>query len=209
MERLRIGQVVLVEGRYDAAKLAGLVDALILTTDGFGIYRDKQLQALLRELGRKQGILLLTDPDAAGFRIRHFVTGLVGEEHVLQAYVPALPGKEPRKARPGREGLLGVEGIPAETLYKALLDAGAAPRPPRGAEERAVTYADLYEWGLSGTAGSAESRRALLQRLGLPPRLSKKALCAVLGRLYTYEELARIVEEHRERGAGQRPAEGG
>ena len=195
MERLRIEQVVLVEGRYDAAKLAGFVDALILTTDGFGIYRDKALQALLRELGRRQGILLLTDPDAAGFRIRHFVTGLVGEEHVLQAYVPALPGKEPRKARPGKEGLLGVEGLPAQTLHKALLDAGAAPRTPRSAQDRAITYADLYEWGLSGTAGSAESRRALLQRLGLPPRLSKKALCVVLNRLYTYEEFARIAAE--------------
>lgn len=192
MERLRIEQVVLVEGRYDAASLAGFVDALILTTDGFGIYRDKPLQALLRTLGKKQGILLLTDPDAAGFQIRNFVTNLVGEQYVRQAYVPALPGKEPRKARPGKEGLLGVEGVPAELLYKALLEAGAAPRAARAAGDRPITYADLYSWGLSGTAGSAGSRRALLQRLGLPPRLSKKALCELLNRLYTYEEFARI-----------------
>ena len=209
MERLRIEQVVLVEGRYDAAKLSGLVDALILTTDGFGIYRDKALQALLRGLGRRQGILLLTDPDAAGFRIRHFVTSLVGERYVFQAYVPALPGKEPRKARPGKEGLLGVEGIPAETLYKALLDAGAAPRAPRGAGQREITYADLYEWGLSGTAGSAESRRALPQKIGLPPRLSKKALCAVLNRLYTYEEFACIAQGGQEPAAGPEPPKDG
>lgn len=193
MERLRIGQVILVEGKYDAAKLAALVDALILTTDGFGIYRNRQLQALLRTLGRQQGILLLTDPDAAGFRIRHFVTNLVGAEHVLQAYVPALPGKEPRKAQSGKEGLLGVEGVPAELLYKALLDAGAAPRAPRTG--RAITYTDLYEWGLSGTAGSAEKRRALLERAGLPPRLSKKALCELLNRLYTYEEFAALARQ--------------
>lgn len=192
MERLRIEQVVLVEGRYDAAGLAGFVDALILTTDGFGIYRDKPLQALLRTLGKKQGILLLTDPDAAGFQIRNFVTNLVGEQYVRQAYVPALPGKEPRKARPGKEGLLGVEGIPAELLYRALLEAGAVPRAARAAGNRPITYADLYTWGLSGTAGSAGSRRALLQRLGLPPRLSKKALCELLNRLYTYEEFDRI-----------------
>lgn len=192
MERLRIGQVVLVEGKYDAAKLAGLVDALILTTDGFGIYRNKALQALLRTLGRRQGILLLTDPDAAGFRIRHFVTGLVGEEHVLQAYVPALPGKEPRKPQPGKEGLLGVEGVPAGLLYQALLDAGAEPRAPRAG--RAITYADLYEWGLSGTAGSAARRRALLKKAGLPQRLSKKALCELLNRLYTYEEFAALAQ---------------
>ncbi len=190
MERLRIEQVILVEGKYDATRLAGLVDALILTTDGFGIYRNRELQALLRTVGRQQGILLLTDPDAAGFRIRHFVTGLVGEEYVRQAYVPALPGKEPRKARPGREGLLGVEGVPAELLYKALLNAGAEPRAPRTG--RAITYTDLYEWGLSGTPGSAGQRHALLKRAGLPPRLSKKALCELLNRLYTYEEFAAI-----------------
>lgn len=193
MERLRIEQVILVEGKYDAAKLTAFVDALILTTDGFGIYRNRELQALLRTLGRQQGILLLTDPDAAGFRIRHFVTNLVGAEHVLQAYVPALPGKEPRKEQPGKEGLLGVEGVPADVLYKALLDAGAEPRAPRAG--RAITYTDLYEWGLSGGAGSAGRRRALLKRAGLPPRLSKKALCELLGRLYTYEEFAALARQ--------------
>ena len=130
-ERLRIRQVLVVEGKYDAAALAGVVDGLILTTDGFGIYKDKETQALLKELGRARGVILLTDPDAAGFRIRNYVANLVGQEHVRQAYVPAVPGKESRKEQPGREGLLGVEGLPAATLRKAVLDAGAEPAAPR------------------------------------------------------------------------------
>ncbi len=189
-ERLRIRQVLVVEGKYDAAALAGVVDGLILTTDGFGIYKDKETQALLKELGRARGVILLTDPDAAGFRIRNYVANLVGQEHVRQAYVPAVPGKESRKEQPGREGLLGVEGLPAATLRKAVLDAGAEPAAPRAG--RPITYADLYAWGLSGTAGSQQARFALLRRLSLPPRLSKRALCQVLNSLHTWEEIEEL-----------------
>lgn len=191
--KLRIRQVLVVEGKYDAAALAGVVDGLILTTDGFGIYKNKEAQALLKELGRARGVILLTDPDAAGFRIRHFVENLVGQEHVRQAYVPAVKGKESRKEQPGKEGLLGVEGLPAATLRKAVLDAGAQPAAPRAG--RAITYADLYFWGLSGTAGSREARFELLNRLGLPPRLSKRALCQVLNSLYTFEEIEALCEK--------------
>ena len=185
--KIRVKQVLLVEGKYDAAKLSSLVDGLILTTDGFGIYKDKEKQALLKELGRLR-VIILTDSDGAGFRIRNFVSNLVGEQYVRQAYVPALPGKEARKAQPGKEGLLGVEGVPAELIRQAVLTAaGNCQEVPRSG--RAITYADLFDWGLSGTAGSAEVRRAALRRLGLPPRLSKKALCQVLNELYSFEEL--------------------
>ena len=185
-EKLRVRQVLVVEGKYDAAALAGVVDGLILTTDGFGIFKDQETQALLKQLGRQRGVILLTDPDAAGFRIRHFVAGLVGESNVYQAYVPAVQGKERRKPQPGKEGLLGVEGFAPDALRKAVEAAGAAPAAPRAG--RPITYADLYQWGLSGTAGSRGQRYAFLQRLGLPPRLSKKALCQVLNSLYTWEE---------------------
>ena len=114
--------------------------------------------------------------------------GMEAEQYVRQAYVPALPGKEARKAQPGKEGLLGVEGVPAELIRQAVLTAaGNGQEVPRSG--RAITYADLFDWGLSGTAGSAEVRRAALHRLGLPPRLSKKALCQVLNELYSFEEL--------------------
>ena len=164
---IKIHEVLLVEGKYDAARLHNLVDGTILTTDGFRVMKDRALQTMLQRLGRTQGLIILTDSDAAGFKIRHFVTGLVGAEHVLQAYVPAVAGKEARKEAPGREGLLGVEGISDDLILRGLqlaLDSrqdasreGPAPSP--------ITYSDLYECGISGTANSAARRRQLLRQL--------------------------------------------
>ena len=181
---LKLEQAVLVEGKYDAARLTNLVDATILTTDGSRVFRDKELQNMLKRIAAAQGLIILTDSDDAGFRIRHFVTGLVGAEHVLQAYVPAVHGKE---------GLLGVEGIADDLILQGLqtaLDSAPAPQTTAQDTDRtAITYTDLYEWGISGTANSADRRRALLARLGLPPRLSKKELLQVLNTLYTWESL--------------------
>lgn len=189
---LKLQQALLVEGKYDAARLGNLVEGTILTTDGFRVMKDRALQSLLKQVAAAQGLMILTDSDGAGFRIRHFVTGLVGAEHVIQAYVPAIPGKEARKAEPGKEGLLGVEGVPDGLILQALQDAlQSVPGPqPANGEKRPITYTDLYEWGISGTANSAEKRRTLLRRLGLPPRLSKKELLQVLNTLYTWESLA-------------------
>lgn len=194
---LKLEQALLVEGKYDAARLANLVDGTILTTDGFRVFKDGALQRLLKRIAAAQGLIILTDSDAAGFKIRHYVTGLVGAEHVLQAYVPALPGKESRKAEPGKEGLLGVEGVPDELILQGLTTAleSAAPRRGVAAKSRPITYTDLYDWGISGTANSAENRRILLRRLGLPPRLSKKELLQVLNTLYTYDALNAEIEK--------------
>lgn len=190
-ERIHTDRVLIVEGKYDAARLSHLTDAMILLTDGFGIYKDKKRQQLFKALAQKSGLILLTDSDAAGFRIRNYITNLVGAPNVLQAYVPAVHGKEKRKAQPGKEGLLGVEGIEDAVVLQALRDAlgeeaTSAPTRPAG---RQITYTDLYEWGLSGTAGSAERKEKLLNALGLPPRLSKKGLVEALNRLYTFEQL--------------------
>lgn len=198
---LHTQRVLIVEGKYDAARLSHLTDAMILLTDGFAIYKDKQRQQLFKALAKKNGLILLTDSDAAGFRIRNYITNLVGAENVVQAYVPAIPGKERRKAQPGKEGLLGVEGVEDDILLQCLRDAlgpeaGEAPPRPAG---RQITYTDLYDWGLSGKAGSAERKRRLLTALGLPPRLSKKELVEALNRLYTYQQLdelqARLLAE--------------
>lgn len=198
---LHTQRVLIVEGKYDAARLSHLTDAMILLTDGFAIYKDKQRQQLFKALAKKNGLILLTDSDAAGFRIRNYITNLVGAENVVQAYVPAIPGKERRKAQPGKEGLLGVEGVEDDILLQCLRDAlgpeaGEAPPRPAG---RQITYTDLYDWGLSGTAGSAERKSRLLTALGLPPRLSKKELVEALNRLYTYQQLdelqARLLAE--------------
>lgn len=190
-EMIHTDRVLIVEGKYDAVRLAHLTDAMILLTDGFGIYKDKQRQQLFRALAQKNGLILLTDSDAAGFRIRNYITNMVGAENVVQAYVPAIHGKEKRKAQPGKEGLLGVEGVDDALVRQALLDAlgaeaGAAPARPAG---RQITYTDLYEWGLSGKPGSAERKVRLLNALGLPPRLSKKELVEAFNRLYTFEQL--------------------
>ena len=185
---LKLTRALLVEGKYDAARLHNLVDGTVLTTDGFRVFKDAALQNLLKKVAAAQGLIILTDSDAAGFKIRHFVTGLVGAQNVLQAYVPAVPGKESRKAQPGKEGFLGVEGVDDALILQGLQTAlaGAADT---AAADRSITYTDLYEWGISGTANSADNRRKLLHRLGLPPRLSKKELLDVLNILYTYESL--------------------
>lgn len=185
---LKLTRALLVEGKYDAARLHNLVDGTVLTTDGFRVFKDAALQNLLKKVAAAQGLIILTDSDAAGFKIRHFVTGLVGAQNVLQAYVPAVPGKESRKTQPGKEGLLGVEGVDDALILQGLQTAlaGAADT---AAADRSITYTDLYEWGISGTANSADNRRKLLHRLGLPPRLSKKELLDVLNILYTYESL--------------------
>lgn len=198
---LKLKEVLLVEGKYDAARLHNLVEGTVLTTDGFRVMKDRALQTMLKRLGRAQGLIILTDSDAAGFKIRHFVTGLVGAEYVLQAYVPAIPGKESRKEIPGKEGLLGVEGVSDEIILQSLQDA-LKSRPSSAAVTdtvpQAITYTDLYEWGISGTANSAERRRILLRQLGLPPRLSKKELLQVLSTLYTRESLAQQIAQFNE-----------
>lgn len=187
MEKLKLAQAILVEGRYDASKLTDLVDGLILTTGGFDIFKDKDKQKLLKTLAKKQGLVILTDSDAAGFRIRNFVTGLVGQENVFQAYVPSIHGKETRKAQPGKEGLLGVEGVDAHWIQEALAPLAAGEMPAK--QGREITYADLFDWGVSGSANSAQARRDFCAKLSLPLRLSKKELVEVLNRLYSWEEL--------------------
>ena len=192
---LHTDRVLIVEGKYDAARLSHLTDAMILLTDGFAIYKDKKRQQLFKALAKKNGLILLTDSDAAGFRIRTYITNLVWEKNVVQAYVPAIHGKEKRKPQPGKEGLLGVEGVDDAIILQILKDAlgeevsGEPVRP----EGRQITYTDLYDWGLSGTAGSAERKAALLNRLGLPPRLSKKELVEALNRLYSFEQLDEMI----------------
>lgn len=194
---IHLTEVLLVEGKYDAARLHNLVDGTILTTDGFRVMKDQALQTLLKRMARSRGMILLTDSDAAGFKIRHFVTGLVGAEYVLQAYIPAVPGKEPRKDIPGKEGLLGVEGVSDDLILQGLQLALNSRQNASATEEPTtpISYTDLYEWGISGTANSAERRRKLLRQLGLPPRLSKKELLQVLSVLYTKESLSRQIQQ--------------
>ncbi|MFI3169401.1 MAG: DUF4093 domain-containing protein [Faecalibacterium sp.] len=192
MNKIVTSRTIVVEGRYDAVKLNSITDANLIVIDGFSIYSDKAKQQLLKRLAQKHGLILLLDSDGAGFRMRHYITGLVGEEHVLQVYTPAIKGKEKRKETAGKEGLLGVEGIGTAVLHQLIstaLQHDISEPQPTFAQPRQVTYTDLFRWGLSGTEGSAERKIRFLQSLGLPPRISKKELVKVLNTLYTYQEL--------------------
>ena len=188
---LPIREAIVVEGRYDKAALAGVVDTLILDTAGFGVFRDGEKLALLRRLAEKRGLIVLTDPDGAGFVIRNYLKGAIPKGQVKHAYVPDVYGKERRKRAPGKEGKLGVEGMSPDVLRRAVLNAGATVLDGDAPERAAgnLTPADLFALGLSGTADAAERRGELLKRLGLPERMSAKALLAALNALYTPGEL--------------------
>lgn len=184
-------RAIVVEGKYDKIKLGGLIDGVILCTGGFRIYKDKEMQQMLRALAKKQGLAVLTDSDAAGFQIRSFLRSICGKENIVDVYIPDLYGKEKRKQHPSREGKLGVEGIPEAVLLEALEKAGIGVRE---VQERAdpITKLDLYELGLSGGAQSAVRRAKLMKRLELPEHLSANALVTVLASLYSREELYRL-----------------
>ena len=126
MEKLHIREVLVVEGKHDAIKLAPLTDATVFVTDGFRIFRDKERLSLLRQMAEKRGVILLTDSDGAGFVIRNYLIGALPGIAIRHAFIPEVTGKEKRKSRPGKEGLLGVEGMDAETLRRILADAAAA-----------------------------------------------------------------------------------
>lgn len=193
---LKIREAIVVEGRYDKSALAGVVDTLILDTAGFGVFKDGERLALLRKLAEKRGLIVLTDPDGAGFVIRSYLKGAIPKEQLKHAYVPDVYGKERRKRSPGKEGKLGVEGMSPEVLRNAILRSGATvldgERTARAQGD--LTPADLFALGLSGTPDAAERRAALLRKLDLPQRMSAKALLAALNALYTPEELSSLKE---------------
>ena len=195
---LHIREAIVVEGRYDKNTLSQLVDTVIVETAGFGIFKDRERLSLLRRLAEKRGLIVLTDPDGAGFLIRGHLKGSLPPDRVKHAYVPDVYGKERRKRRGGKEGKLGVEGMRPEVLEAALRRAGATfleeGEERAGPPSRPITKADLFTLGLSGGAGAAERRRELLQRLELPERLSPNAMLEVLNALFTYEELAAAVQ---------------
>ncbi|MCI8474625.1 MAG: DUF4093 domain-containing protein [Oscillospiraceae bacterium] len=187
----RIREAIVVEGRYDKNTLSQVVDGVILETSGFGIFKDEERLALLRRLAKERGLLILTDSDGAGFVIRNYLKGAVDPALVKHAYIPDRPGKERRKRAPGKEGKLGVEGMPPEVLLEALRRGGATflDGEERRGYGRPITKTDLYLAGLSGTPEAGENRSALLKRLELPEHMSANALLEILNVLYSREEL--------------------
>ena len=193
---VKIRQAIVVEGKYDQNTLSQLVDATIFQTRGFGVMHDKALLELLRKAARTTGLIIFTDSDGAGFVIRNFLKGALPKEGVLHAYIPDIPGKEKRKRAPGKEGLLGVEGMTKEILLSALENAGAdlggeAAKKPGDP----ITKFDLYTVGLSGRPDSAAKRAAFLEKLRFPAHMSANALLDALNLLYTREEFLSLFED--------------
>lgn len=190
MDKLKLRQAIVVEGKYDQNTLRQLVDTAIFTTNGFTGMKDLALLRLLQQAAQTTGLVILTDSDGAGFLIRNTLKSALPETGVLHAYIPDLPGKEKRKAAPGKEGLLGVEGMTPEILLKALRNAGAefadGSTPPPAREP--ITKQDLFALGLSGGPESAKKRAALLKALSLPAHMSANALLQALNVLFSREE---------------------
>ena len=193
---IKISQAVIVEGKYDKIKLSSIIDAPIIQTDGFGIFKDKELQRLIRMLAEKRGLLVLTDSDSAGFKIRSFIGSTVDKKYIKNAYIPDIFGKEKRKTEPSKEGKLGVEGVSEDVIMQALSNAGVLyESSQRPAPERPITKLDLYEYGFTGGENSSEKRAALLRFYALPSRLTTNALVTVLNCITTYDAFIQDVRE--------------
>lgn len=191
-----VKEAIIVEGTYDQIKLSQFLDAIIIKTNGFSIFKDKDKLKTIKTLAEKTGIVILTDSDSAGFKIRNFIKQYVKDEKVLHAYIPDIVGKEKRKETPSKEGLLGVEGISADIILKSLIVAGCEIDgiSENKINKREITKSDLYFLGLSGGDNSAKKRNALCTALGLPSKISSNMLTNVLNKLMSYEQLLDILE---------------
>ena len=192
MEKIKISYPIIVEGRYDKIKLSSLLDADIFTTDGFQIFKASEKTALFRALAKKSPIIILTDSDGGGTVIRNRFKAIIPEDRLIHLYIPQIAGKESRKAKPSKEGTLGVEGMDADllrSLFASFTDGSDVSA--RGG----ITKTDFYEFGLSGGDGSAEKRAALSARLGFPKEMTANALLCALNILYTRNDFLKMMSE--------------
>ena len=190
---VRIREAIVVEGRYDKNTLSQIVDAPILETSGFGLFKDKKQMALLRQVACRRGLIVFTDSDGAGFVIRNHIKSAIEPRYLKHAYIPDIQGKERRKAAPGKEGKLGVEGMSAEIILEALRRAGATFEDESNHARGTVSKQDLMELGLSGGKDSSAKRLALLKKLNMPEHMSANAMLQALNLLYSLEELTQLV----------------
>ena len=191
---IKIDKVIIVEGRYDKIKLSSMIDGIIIETEGFGIFKDRDKQKLIRKLAETKGIAILTDSDSAGFVIRNFITSIVPKEYITNVYIPDIYGKEKRKDSPSKEGKLGVEGVSAEILKEAFKKAGIGVSQSETNERKKITLNDFFDDGLTGDTQSKRKRTDLLKKLALPERMSTKAMLDILNTFITYDEYKKLVE---------------
>lgn len=191
---VKIKETIVVEGRYDKNTLSQIVDAPILETAGFGIFKDKLQMQLLRKTAEKRGLIVFTDPDGAGLVIRNHIKSAIPAGFLKHAYVPDIMGKERRKTAPGKEGKLGVEGMRPDVIIEALRRAGATIEGEATSIPREMTKQDMVALGLSGGKDSAAMRLKLQKKLNFPEKMSANALLQALNLLYSFEEIAQITE---------------
>lgn len=192
MEKIKVQEVIVVEGKYDLNALKQLIDGIVITTDGFGIFHNNEKMDLIRRMAEKRGVVVLTDSDGAGFVIRNHLKSCLPKEQVKHAYIPDIYGKESRKKTRSKEGKLGVEGMRPETLKNALVRAGATINSEAANCGGSLTKADLYALGLSGTPNSSDNRRRLIRALEFPEKLSPNALLDVLNAMYEREQFIEL-----------------
>ena len=190
-ERLKIPYPVIVEGVYDKMRILNVAEAQVLTTDGFGVFNRNEKSKLFRRLSEQTSIIVLTDSDGAGKLIRSHITSMIPPERLIHLYIPRIAGKEKRKAEPSAEGVLGVEGMENDLIYRLLApyadDKAVCVRDDR------ISKTDFYVDGLTGGEGSAARRDAFAARLGLPAGMTPNALLAAVRVLCSYEEYCRLV----------------
>ena len=193
---IRIREAILVEGRYDKNALSQLVDTAIFETGGFGVMKDREKIQFLRQVAKKRGLIIFTDSDGAGFVIRNRLKSLLPPDKLLHAYIPQIQGKEKRKQKAGKEGLLGVEGMSPELLIQALHRCGAhfldenIPAPAGG-----ITRQDLFAWGLMGGEGSREKRQQLKKSLGRPSHLGTSGFLDALNLIATRDQVEALLHQ--------------
>ena len=192
---VKIRETIVVEGRYDKNTLAQIVDAPILETAGFGIFKNKEQMELLRRVAKERGLIVFTDSDGAGFVIRNRIKSAIPASQLKHAYIPDIYGKEKRKSAPGKEGKLGVEGMRPEVILEALRRAGATfeEEPAQSVPPREITKQDLMDLGLSGSPDAGERRKKLLKACRFPEHMSANAMLQALNLLYTLEEVQDLV----------------
>lgn len=190
---IKIKEAVIVEGKYDKIKLSGILDTVIVETDGFAIFKDKEKQHLIRFLAEKRGIIIMTDSDSAGFKIRSFIKGITKNDNVKNVYIPDIYGKEKRKTEMSKEGKLGVEGMETQIIMTALEKAGVLYNENSKKEGREITHTDFFEDGISGGENSSRIRKTFAKHLGLPEMISSSALLKIINSYMTYDEYKDVV----------------
>lgn len=199
LQKIKIREAIIVEGRYDKNALSQVCEANIIETGGFRLFNNPSFRDFIRKTAEAQGIIIMTDSDASGFMIRNEIKSFVPSGYIKNAYIPEIHGKERRKAKASSEGLLGVEGMSPEVLLNSILSAGAQKysETDNNSADR-ISYNDLYCMGLSGGEGSHQKRSALLKKLGLPLRLSTKSLLAYLNSVYSRSDFLELLSEKEE-----------